>query len=70
MENPESELEIDLEAMVVRAGGGEIPCGMPEGDRLLLVTGQWDTTGMLLGNVRAIRGAARRIPYLRGFRTH
>ncbi len=66
--DPSTEIEIDLRAKVVRAAGREIRCEMPEGDRFLLVSGDWDTTGVLLKNLDAVRAAEERIPYLRGFR--
>ena len=41
---------------------------MPETDRKSLITGQWDTTAVLLGQEAAIRSTALRIPYVSGFR--
>ena len=40
---------------------------MPESDRRSLVTGEWDTTAVLLSNERQVRETARRIPYVSGF---
>jgi 3-isopropylmalate/(R)-2-methylmalate dehydratase small subunit len=65
--DPAAEVEIDLRGKTVKAGGREIPCDMPEGDRFLLVSGEWDTTAVLMKNLAAIRAAAARIPYMRGF---
>jgi 3-isopropylmalate/(R)-2-methylmalate dehydratase small subunit len=64
---PPTEVEVDLREKLVRAAGREIRCEMPEGDRLLLLSGDWDTTGVLVKNLAAVRAAAERIPYLRGF---
>jgi hypothetical protein len=42
---------------------------MPDSDRRSLLTGEWDTTSVLLSNEKSIRAAAARIPYVNGFRT-
>jgi 3-isopropylmalate/(R)-2-methylmalate dehydratase small subunit len=65
--DPSTEVEVDLREKLVRAAGREVRCEMPEGDRFLLVSGDWDTTGVLVKNLAAVRAAAERIPYLRGF---
>jgi 3-isopropylmalate/(R)-2-methylmalate dehydratase small subunit len=65
--SPETEVEIDLRAKTVLAGGREMQCEIPEGDRTLLVGGEWDTTAVLLKNLEAIHGTARKIPYIQGF---
>ena len=65
--NPEAEIEIDLRVKTVLAGGREIQCEIPEGDRVLLVGGEWDTTAVLLKSLEAIHGTARKIPYFQGF---
>ncbi|MBN1836881.1 MAG: 3-isopropylmalate dehydratase small subunit [Spirochaetales bacterium] len=71
-QDPAVEITIDLEAQEIRAGrgGGEVerfPLEMPEGDRQSLISGAWDTTSVLLGNLEAIRGTAARLPYVGGF---
>jgi 3-isopropylmalate/(R)-2-methylmalate dehydratase small subunit len=64
---PSTALTIDMEARTVTAGGRSFPFTMPESDRRSLVTGEWDTTSVLLSNEKAIRETARRIPYVSGF---
>jgi 3-isopropylmalate/(R)-2-methylmalate dehydratase small subunit len=59
---------VDLEAGVVVAGPDRVPFTMPESDRKSLVTGQWDTTAVLLAQEAAIHTTALRIPYVSGFR--
>jgi 3-isopropylmalate/(R)-2-methylmalate dehydratase small subunit len=70
--NPESEIRIDLEAKTVRISGvGETDetffLDMPEGDRQSLLSGDWDTTSVLLAHRDAIRQTAARLPYMNGF---
>jgi 3-isopropylmalate/(R)-2-methylmalate dehydratase small subunit len=65
--DPSILIRIDLEGMKIEAAAESFECSMPEGDRRLLLTGQWDTTGILLANLDAIRATAGRIPYLTGF---
>jgi 3-isopropylmalate/(R)-2-methylmalate dehydratase small subunit len=66
-EKPETEITVDLERRLVRAGGYEIALQMPEGTRKVLVAGTWDSTAVLLANKDAIERTAAAIPYLRGF---
>jgi 3-isopropylmalate/(R)-2-methylmalate dehydratase small subunit len=65
--DPSTEISVDLEAGEVRAGGERFPCRMPEGDRKMLATGEWDTTAVLLKNREEIRKTAARLPYMSGF---
>jgi len=71
-EDPAVELVIDLKAKEVRVGPGgssgkSFPFEMPAGDRQSLVSGDWDTTAVLLANLEAIRSTAARLPYVGGF---
>jgi 3-isopropylmalate/(R)-2-methylmalate dehydratase small subunit len=66
-EKPGTELELDLEKKLVKAGGYEIRIDMPESSRKVLVDGTWDSTAVLLANSDAIERTAGRIPYLAGF---
>ena len=61
-------LVIDLEASVLTAGSERFSFTMPASDQKSLVTGEWDTTSVLLANEAGIRAAAERIPYVGGFR--
>ena len=66
--DPALALVIDLEASSLTAGPERFSFTMPESDRKSLVTGEWDTTSVLLANQAGIRSAAERIPYVSGFR--
>ena len=72
-EEPTTLLEVDLVEMVVRAGrdaghsleaDAELEVTMPEGQRQALMSGAWDSTGVLLANWEAVAGVARRLPYV------
>ena len=70
--HPECDLHIDLQARTVRVSGGgldeeTLPFDMPAGDRQGLISGDWDTTGVLLANLEAIRRTAVGLPYMGGF---
>jgi 3-isopropylmalate/(R)-2-methylmalate dehydratase small subunit len=65
--DPALSVRVDLAAGEVRAGADRFPCAMPEGDRKMLVTGEWDTTAVLLRNLDEIRRAASRVPYMSEF---
>jgi 3-isopropylmalate/(R)-2-methylmalate dehydratase small subunit len=69
---PDSEVRIDLRERTVSIRGGDAPPEsfafvMPEGDRQSLVSGDWDTTTVLLANLDAIRRTAASLPYMSEF---
>jgi 3-isopropylmalate/(R)-2-methylmalate dehydratase small subunit len=69
---PDSEVRIDLRERTVSIRGGDAPpeslaFEMPEGDRQSLVSGDWDTTTVLLANLDAIRRTAASLPYMSEF---
>jgi len=66
--DPALTLVIDLERSFLTAGAERFSFTMPESDRKSLVTGEWDTTSVLLANQAGIRATAERIPYVSGFR--
>lgn len=66
--NPELEINIDLAARTVKAGGLSFSLTMPEAFRQSLVMGTWDSTGVLLENMAAIAAKAKALPYLQAFK--
>jgi 3-isopropylmalate/(R)-2-methylmalate dehydratase small subunit len=66
--DPGARFVVDLEASTIVAGGRRFSFTMPESDRRSLVTGDWDTTSVLLANEAGIRATAERLPYVSGFR--
>ena len=65
--DPSLELQIDLEAKNLTAGGLSVPIFVPESYRKALVDGQWDSTALLLSNAGAIDEKAKTLPYIAGF---
>lgn len=65
--NPSLEFVVDLEHSRLVAGDVTILFEMPEGIRQRFLTGSWDSTGELLGNLDSINRTAAQLPYLSGF---
>jgi 3-isopropylmalate/(R)-2-methylmalate dehydratase small subunit len=65
--DPNAVLKIDLKAGTCQAGGLTIPVSIPEHVRDTLMTGAWDTTGLLLDNYEQVNAVATKLPYLSGF---
>lgn len=61
---PSTEVTIDLEAGVVRAGSLALPLSIKPSAREVLVTGTWDPIGQLLDGRDDIARTAARLPYL------
>ncbi len=66
--DPGAAITIDLDAQAVTVAGRRFSFTMPEADRRSLLTGEWDSTSVLLAQRDAIKAAAARIPYVSGFR--
>lgn len=66
-QDPTLDITVDLVAREVRYGSSTIPCGIPDGAREALVTGQWDFLGQLLDNEALIRKRAASLPYVNTF---
>jgi len=67
--DPRAAVSIDLDAASITVSGRRFSFTMPDSDRRSLLTGEWDTTSVLLANEKAIKVAAARIPYVNSFRT-
>ena len=66
--DPKAVVSMDLDAASITVSGRRFSFTMPDSDRRSLLTGEWDTTAVLLSNEKSIRAAAARIPYVNGFR--
>ena len=66
-ENPQQELNVDLKSRKLTCGDLEIDLKIPEGNRLQLIEGAWDATGMLLEGQDAVKDVAQKLPYVSGF---
>ena len=64
---PETRLRIDLEKGTCVMGDFTCPISLPPHARDALVTGTWDTTGLLLERYEEVDAVAARLPYVRGF---
>ncbi len=65
--DPEARLKIDLNAGTCQAPGTTIRIGIPDHVRDTLMTGAWDTTGLLLDRYQQVNAVSARLPYLSGF---
>jgi 3-isopropylmalate/(R)-2-methylmalate dehydratase small subunit len=65
IENPQAQVEIDLEAMQVRSGNFTAAIAIGEGARQMMLTGTWDACGQLVSQAAQIRQTAARLPYIR-----
>ena len=65
--DPSAVLRIDLKAGTCQAPGGAVPISIPDHVRDTLMTGAWDTTGLLLDNYEQVNAVAAKLPYLSGF---
>jgi 3-isopropylmalate/(R)-2-methylmalate dehydratase small subunit len=65
--NPGTGIRVDLAAGTCDAGELTIMVSMPTKARDALVTGAWDTTGLLLDRYDEVDAASARLPYVAGF---
>jgi 3-isopropylmalate/(R)-2-methylmalate dehydratase small subunit len=65
--SPDTEVRIDLAAGTCEAGDLKLKVSIPPNARDALVTGAWDTTGLLLDRYDEVDAASRRLPYVSGF---
>jgi 3-isopropylmalate/(R)-2-methylmalate dehydratase small subunit len=64
---PETIIEADVAAGIVRAGDLTITAQLPPPARDAFTSGQWNPTAMLLDQFEAVRDVANRLPYIAGF---
>jgi 3-isopropylmalate/(R)-2-methylmalate dehydratase small subunit len=65
--SPQTEVSLDLAAATCTAGPLAFAVSMPAGARDALVSGTWDTTGLLLGRYDEVDNTSSRLPYITGF---
>jgi len=65
--DPEARLKIDLNAGTCQGPGMTIRISIPDHVRDTLMTGAWDTTGLLLDRYEQVNAVSARLPYLSGF---
>ena len=64
---PTAMLKIDLKAGLCQAPGMNVPVSIPDHVRDTLMTGAWDTTGLLLDSYQQVNAVAAKLPYLAEF---
>jgi 3-isopropylmalate/(R)-2-methylmalate dehydratase small subunit len=65
--NPKTVIRVDLNEGTVEAGGFSSVVTLPAKIREALVSGAWDTTGLLLDRYEEVDRTAAALPYMRGF---
>ena len=65
--SPETQIHVDLTAGTLVAGDLRLAVSIPPKVREALVTGAWDTTGLLLDRYEEVDAASKRLPYVAGF---
>jgi len=63
-DNPDGEIEVDVDAETVSYGGREVGVTVDKGQRKALVDGIWDTTALMKSNQNAIEETAAGLPYV------
>jgi 3-isopropylmalate/(R)-2-methylmalate dehydratase small subunit len=66
--DPSLGLRLDVDAVSVEAGGRVWKAQLPAGARHALLTGTWDSAGLLLARPEEIDAVARGLPYVDGWR--
>jgi 3-isopropylmalate/(R)-2-methylmalate dehydratase small subunit len=66
-QDPSAEFRIDLGRGTCIAEGLNVGVSIPEHMRDMLMTGAWDTTGLLLDRYEQVNAVSARLPYLSGF---
>jgi 3-isopropylmalate/(R)-2-methylmalate dehydratase small subunit len=61
--DPQGHVAVDLEAGTCAVGDFTCPVIVPPKSREALLSGAWDTTGMLLDRFEDVRATAARLPY-------
>ena len=65
---PDTAYTLDLQSKTLTYVDKKIPIDLPETHRTALMTGAWDSTSLLRGNLGKTKELASRLPYLSGFR--
>ena len=62
--NPQAEININLETMQVLCGDFSAPISIGEGARNMFISGTWDACGQLVANADKVRETAMKLPYV------
>ena len=64
---PDARLRVDLQAVTCEVEGFRCAVSIPAHARDALMTGAWDTTGLLLERYGEVDAVAAGLPYISGF---
>jgi len=62
-DNPDAEVEVDVEAEEVRYGDTTVDASVDDAQRRALVDGVWDTTALMAANADSVEATAASLPY-------
>jgi len=65
--DPTKEIDLNLKDRTLTCGELQVQVQIPDSNRLQLIEGAWDATGMLLEGADAVRKVAEGLPYVSGF---
>ena len=63
-ENPDGNIEVDVEAETVTYGETTVDAEVDDAQRQALIEGIWDTTALMKSNSEAIEATAKSLPYI------
>ncbi|CAI49187.1 3-isopropylmalate dehydratase small subunit [Natronomonas pharaonis DSM 2160] len=63
-DNPDGDIEVDVEAETVTYGDTTVDVTVDDAQRKALVEGIWDTTALMKSNTEAIEATAESLPYV------
>jgi 3-isopropylmalate/(R)-2-methylmalate dehydratase small subunit len=66
-ENPRTQFTVDIEKKILTFGDRRIAIDLPQTYRSALISGSWDSTGLLRANLEQVKTTAAKLPYIGGF---
>ena len=66
-QNPQAQVRVDLSSLTCQVDGFQCAIALPQKIRDALVSGSWDTTGMMLDQYAEVDAVSARLPYVSGF---
>ena len=66
-QKPDTTVSVDLKESICQAGSFQCAVQVPPNARDALMTGAWDTTGLLLERYEEVNATAAQLPYVSGF---
>lgn len=66
-ESPQMRFTVDIERKTLSYGTRTMAIDLPETYRRALISGSWDSTGVLRANLDQVKKTAAKLPYMSGF---